>query len=126
MKLVLLVTVIPPTVTVMIPETAPVGTSTTRVVAVAVDTVAVVPLNLTRLFGLVVLKFMPVIVTVVVIGPTPGENDVIVGAAAQPFCTRSDSARRKKKRVQCAACTKRAEVCLNMFKTSPEIFVTRS
>ena len=78
-KLVLLVAVNPPTVTVMVPDVAPVGTGTTSVVAVAVDTVAVVPLNLTMLFVVVVLKFVPVIVTGVVTGPAPGENDVIVG-----------------------------------------------
>jgi len=113
-KLVLPVAVRPPTVTLMVPDVAPAGTGTTNVVAVAVDTVAVVPLNLTVLLALVVLKFVPVIVTTVVTGPAPGENNVIVGAAAQLLCATSKSTKRKMNRMQGAACTKRAEVCFNM------------
>ncbi len=75
-----LVPVSAPTVTVIVPVVAPLGTVTTSCVAVAVVGVAaVVPLNLTVLLAAVVLKFVPVIVTVVPIGPLVGVKLVIVG-----------------------------------------------
>jgi len=54
-KELLLVAVEPPTVTVILPVLAPLGTVTTSWVVVAVETVATVPLNLTVLLVFVVL-----------------------------------------------------------------------
>jgi len=78
-KLPLLVAVLLLTVTEIVPLVAPVGAATTSCVAVAELTVAVVPLNLTVLLELVVLKFVPWIVTDVPTGPLVGVNEVIVG-----------------------------------------------
>ena len=58
-KLVLEVAVDVPTVTLMGPVVAPVGTVTVRLFAVAAVTVAAVPLNCTVLALGVVLKFCP-------------------------------------------------------------------
>lgn len=69
----------PPTITVILPVFAPVGTVVVMVVAELEITVAVVPLNLTVLFMAVRSKFVPVIVTVVPIVPLDGVNDVTVG-----------------------------------------------
>ncbi len=66
-------------VTVIVPVVAPVGTVTVRLVAVAEDTVAVVPLNFTLLDDAVVEKFVPVIVTVFPASPAVGVKLVIVG-----------------------------------------------
>jgi hypothetical protein len=74
-----LVAVRPPTATVTVPVVAPLGTVTTSCVPVAEVTVAEVPLNLTVLFVLVVLKFAPAIVTEVPTGPLVGEKLAIVG-----------------------------------------------
>jgi hypothetical protein len=79
-KLPLLVPVRAPTVTEIGPEVAPVGTGTTSWLAVAVvGCAAVTPLNLMTSFALVVLKLVPVIVTLVVAGPLDGLNPVTVG-----------------------------------------------
>ena len=59
MKLLLEVAVADPTVTVISPVVAPVGTVTVRLFAVAAATVAAVPLNCTVLLLGVVLKFCP-------------------------------------------------------------------
>ena len=61
---------------------APAGTATVRLVAVAADTVAAVPLNFTVLSRRVVEKLVPVSVTTVPIVPDVGENPVSVGAVA--------------------------------------------
>jgi hypothetical protein len=79
--LVVLVAVVVPTFTVIGPLVAPVGTVAFNCVAVAVETAAVVPLNLTVSLAAVVLKLVPVIVTSVPAGPLPGLKLVIVGAA---------------------------------------------
>ena len=70
------------TSTEIFPEVAPVGTDTVRLVAVAADTVAAVPLNFTVLSRRVVEKLVPVSVTAVPIAPDVGENPVSVGAVA--------------------------------------------
>jgi hypothetical protein len=72
-----------PTVTEIFPLVVPAGAMATICVVVAeVTEVAVVPLNLTVSFEIVVLKFVPVTVTDVPIGPEVGAMLVIVGAAA--------------------------------------------
>jgi hypothetical protein len=78
-KFVTLVAVIPATVTVIVPVVAPAGTEVEILVAVLAVTTAVVPLNLTMLLAGVGSKFVPVIVTVVPMGPFPGVNEVMVG-----------------------------------------------
>jgi hypothetical protein len=78
-KLAALVAVLPPTVTVIFPVVAPEGTVVVMLVAVLAVTVAAVPLNFTALLEGVVLKFVPVIVTVVPTGPEAGAKEVIVG-----------------------------------------------
>lgn len=78
-KLVELVPVNPPTVTVIGPDVAPLGTRTTSCVVVAELTVAAVPLNLTASLALVELKLVPVMVTDVLTPPLVGENPVMVG-----------------------------------------------
>jgi hypothetical protein len=56
-----------------------VGTVVVMLVAVLAVATAVVPLNLTILFAGVVLKLVPVIVTVVPITPEVGVNEVMLG-----------------------------------------------
>jgi hypothetical protein len=73
------VNVIPLTVTEMFPVVAPAGTVVVNVVVVAALTTAAVPLKNTALFAGVVLKLVPVIVTVAPTAPLPGLNDVKVG-----------------------------------------------
>jgi hypothetical protein len=73
------VAVFPPTVTVIFPVVAPVGTEVTIWVAVALVTFVVVPLNFTVLLIAVVLKLVPVIVTVAPTRPLAGVKLVIVG-----------------------------------------------
>jgi hypothetical protein len=64
-----LVAVFPPTVTVIVPVVVPIGTEVVMLVAVLAVTTAVVPLNITMLLAGVVLKFVPVIITVDPMGP---------------------------------------------------------
>jgi hypothetical protein len=72
-------TVWPPTVTLMGPVVAPEGTGTVILVLVALAGIAVVPLNLTVLLAAVASKPVPVMVTfVVVTGPNFGVKSVIV------------------------------------------------
>jgi hypothetical protein len=61
---------------------APAGTVTVSDVGKAELTVDLVAPKKTILLLAVVLKFVPVIITVVPMGPEFGENDVIVGGAA--------------------------------------------
>ena len=83
-KVVELVPVKPPTVTLIVPVVAPAGTMAVMLVAVGVPVmlVTVVPLNFTVLLPAVVLKFVPVIVTDVPTGPLFGLKLVIVGIEA--------------------------------------------
>jgi hypothetical protein len=76
-KSVALVAVLPPTVTVTGPVVAPAGTEVEILVAVLAVTTAVVPLKLTILLAGVGSKFIPVMVTVVPMGPDVGENEVM-------------------------------------------------
>src|SRR5436190_6203495 len=69
----------PPTVTTTIPEVAPVGTGTVRLVALQLVGVASVPLNATVLVPFVAPKLAPVIVTAVPTGPDVGLSVVIAG-----------------------------------------------
>jgi hypothetical protein len=78
-KLVALVAVVPPTVTVIFPVVAPAGTVVVIEVAVLAVTTAVVPLNLTVLLARIVLKLVPVIITVAPTGPLVGEKLDTVG-----------------------------------------------
>ena len=79
-KLVELVAVRPPTVTVIAPVVAPEGTVVEMLVAVGVPLiVAVVPLNFMMLLTAVVLKFTPVIVTAVATEPEGGLNEEMLG-----------------------------------------------
>jgi hypothetical protein len=87
-KFTALVAVPPGVVTVILPVVAPVGTVAVICVAeFTVNVVALVVLNFTELVVKVApltvpLKFVPVIVTDVPIGPKAGVNEVIVGAGA--------------------------------------------
>ena len=81
-KLVALVAVFPATVTVIAPVVAPAGTVVVKDVAVLAVTIDVVPLNATVLLAAVVLKFVPVMVTVVPTGPEAGVKVVMVGSGA--------------------------------------------
>lgn len=74
-----LVLPLPVTVTAISPVVAVDGTVTVRLVSVAPDTTAATPLKVTVLFAGVMLKFVPVIVTVVPVGPDVGVKEVIVG-----------------------------------------------
>jgi hypothetical protein len=69
----------PATATVIGPVVAPVGTVVVIEVAVDAETVAAVPLNFTVLFAAVVLKFVPVMVTVAPTTPDAGVKLVMVG-----------------------------------------------
>ena len=71
----------PLAVTVMGLQFAPAGAVTVRLVAVAAVTLARTAPKKTILFDAVELKLVPVIVTVVPMGPELGLNDVIVGCA---------------------------------------------
>ena len=73
------VPVFPATVTEIVPLEAPAGTLAVMLVDVLAVTLAVTPLNLTRLLAAVVLKFVPESVTIVPAEPEAGENEVIVG-----------------------------------------------
>lgn len=79
MKSPALVAVLPATVTVMGPVVAPPGTVTIRLVVLPDVTAAVVPLNFTRLLPGVGSKLVPVMVTVVPMGPLLGVKPVMVG-----------------------------------------------
>ncbi len=74
-----LFTVTPLVVTEMTPVEAPTGTLVVILVAVDPDTTAKVPLNLTTLLAGMVLKFVPVIVTVALTAPLEGLNPVMDG-----------------------------------------------
>jgi hypothetical protein len=75
------VTVLPFTVTLMLPVVAPVGTITVRLVAVAAVTVATMPFIVTLFSEAVVLKLVPVMVMEDPTLTLVGEKLVIVGAA---------------------------------------------
>ena len=77
-----LVAVRPPTVTVIGPVDAPIGTEVVMLIAELAVTVAVIPLNFTMLLLVVVLKFVPVMVTVVPVEPLVGVKDEIEGTCA--------------------------------------------
>jgi hypothetical protein len=85
------VAVLIPLVTVMNPVVAPTGTVVTISVAVELVTTAVVPLNFTMLLADVVLKLVPVMVTVVPGGPEEGATAVIVGVGVIIIGTKSSS-----------------------------------
>jgi len=71
----LLVTVLAPTVTDTGPVVAPAGTVTVKLVVVAADTTALVPLKLTPLFAAIGLNAVPLTTTVWPTNPLEGEND---------------------------------------------------
>jgi hypothetical protein len=73
--------VAPATVTVTFPVVAPAGTVAVMDVVVAAVTVAVVPLNLTVSDGIVLEKFVPVMVIEAPTAPEVGDRLVMVGAA---------------------------------------------
>jgi len=73
----------PPTVTTTFPVVAPAGTGATMLVALQLDGVANVPLNLTVLVPWVVPKFVPVIVTGVPTAPVVGVKLVMLGATVK-------------------------------------------
>lgn len=83
-KFVALVAVLAPIVTVIFPVVEPEGTDVVILVAVLAVTVAVVPLNFTVLLAGVVLKFVPVMVTVLPISPLVGVKEVMVGNTLAP------------------------------------------
>lgn len=74
-----LVTVIPFNVKEILPVVAPDGTVVIILVDVALVTIDEVPLNSTTLFAGVVLKFVPVMITVALAAPLVGAKAVIVG-----------------------------------------------
>jgi hypothetical protein len=63
-------------VTAIVPLVAPAGTVTTSCVAVALDTAAAVPLNVTVFWLVVVEKPVPETVTVALTGPDAGVNEM--------------------------------------------------
>src|SRR6266481_2555375 len=69
----------PPTVTTTLPVVAPAGTGATKLVALQLVGVAVIPLNFTVLVPCVAPKFAPVIVTDVPINPDAGFKLVMLG-----------------------------------------------
>lgn len=71
------------------PVIAPNGTIAVMLVAVLAVTVATTPLNFTVLLIGVVLKFIPVIVTLVPTGPLVGEKDEAVNAGKEETVLRS-------------------------------------
>jgi hypothetical protein len=75
----------PATVTTTFPVVAPEGTEVTRLVALQLVTVAVVPLNLTVLVPCVDPKFVPVIVTGVPTGPEVVDKLEIVGVPCSVY-----------------------------------------
>ena len=79
-KLVELVPVLHPMVTVIGPVVAPIGTVAVIVVIVLAVTTAVVPLNFTILFARTALKFVPVMIIDIPTGPLVGAKEEIVGA----------------------------------------------
>jgi hypothetical protein len=74
---------LPATATTTLPVVAPAGTVTVRVVAVAVPTVAAVPLKVTEFDAGVVEKFVPMIVTGAPMAPDAGKRLPMVGAEAR-------------------------------------------
>src|SRR5687767_11632418 len=68
----------------MNPVVAPVGTVVVIEVEELANTTAIVPLKLTVLLAGVVLKLVPVIVTVVPTGPDAGVKAVMVGRSTAP------------------------------------------
>jgi hypothetical protein len=72
----------PPTVTTTFPVVAPAGTGATMLVALQLDAVDAVPLNLTVLVPCVAPKFAPVIVTDAPTNPDVGFKLVMLGPAA--------------------------------------------
>lgn len=84
-KSVELVTVFPPTVIDNFPVVAPEGIVVVIVEDVLAVTVEVVPLNFTVLLAGVVLKFVPVMVTVVPTNPLTGLKLVMVGNVPAPI-----------------------------------------
>lgn len=83
-KALALVAVAAPTITVIVPVVAPAGTVVVMPTVLLAVTTAVVPLNRTVLLAGVVLKLVPVIVTVVPVGPLEGVKPVTVGVAGVP------------------------------------------
>lgn len=79
LKFELLVIVIPLTVTLIGPVLAPAGTEVVSEVVVDAVTMEVIPLNDTELFAGVILKFVPVIVTIAPAAPVAGLNPINVG-----------------------------------------------
>lgn len=72
-----------PTCTVILPVRPPAGAATVSEVAVAAVTFAAVPLNLTMFSLKTVLKFVPLIVTVVPAVPSVGEKLVMTGGTLE-------------------------------------------
>ena len=87
-KLVLLVTFSPLTVTRIGPVVVPGGTVTVMLFAVLAVTVAATPLNVTVLLAGVVLKLAPLITTVLPTFPPVGEKLVMVGGDATAASTK--------------------------------------
>ena len=75
----LVVAVLHPTVTEIVPVVAPTGTVVVILVEVLAVTTAVMPLNFTMLFAGVASKFVPVMVRELPIAPEAGAKEVIVG-----------------------------------------------
>lgn len=78
---------------------APAGTNTDKLVALAMETVALVAPKNTILLAAVVLKPVPVIVTVVPTGPLAGVKEVIKGCA-NVFCETKKSNKNVKSRTE--------------------------
>ena len=78
-KTLLLVAVLHPKVTEIVPVVAPTGTVVVILVEVLAVTTAAVPLNFTMLFAGVASKLVPAMVTELPIAPEVGAKEVIVG-----------------------------------------------
>jgi len=110
-KLPLLVPVLLPTVTDIVPVVAVVGTVATSLVVVADVTAATVPLNLTVLLEIVELKFVPLMVTEVPGAPLVGLKLVTVGDAASALDVVASNPRTSEAK-QTQRIHERAKACL--------------
>ena len=87
----LLVAVVQPTVTEIVPVVAPTGTLVVILVAELALTTAAVPLNLTMLLAGTGSKLVPVMMTDVPTGPLEGAKEVMVGSSDETVLRNTDT-----------------------------------
>ena len=109
-----------PTVTVIVPVVVPASTTATICVVVAEVIEPVVPWNLTVSLAMVLLKLVPIIVTVVPMGPLRGEKLEMVGAAAQTDPAATIIVRQRRiRRIEAGASNVLARVIRKVFNGLP-------